>query len=315
MHMKNRALMRRLHDTPCPIAVGVRWCPAMGQRSGLTFGCVLGLVLLMGCATPDATPDGGLSDAATPPSDRAIATAQEPSGDTRPAAPSRAAASMTPALYRATRQLLQTPPGGSPWAPWPLPGKTFAAFVPVVAMGQPAIMVKANRSVSILRTRYAAGLEAVGLLSFSWRIDALAEGADLTTAEADDSPVRIVLVFDGDRSRLSPRVHRLSEMSRLLTGEELPYATLAYVWSNADTPGAIVTNRRSDRIRKIVVESGSTRLGQWLAYERDVQADFRAAFGEAPGPLVAVALMTDTDNTNSRLRAWYGPLQLSPADH
>jgi hypothetical protein len=217
---------------------------------------------------------------------------------------------MAPDLQGAARRLLQTPTGGSAWAPWPLPGKTFAAFEPVVAQGQPAILVKANRSVSILRQRYAAGLQGVGSLAFSWRIDALAEGADLATSEGDDSPVRIVLAFDGDRSRLSARVHRLSEMSRLLTGEELPYATLAYVWSNHQVPGTIVTNRRSDRIRKIVVEAGPARLGQWLAYERDIPADFRAAFGEEPGPLMAVALMTDTDNTQSRLQAWYGPLTL-----
>lgn len=163
---------------------------------------------------------------------------------------------------------------------------------------------------SILRQRYAGGLPDVRALSFAWQIDALAVGADLATAEGDDSPVRIVLAFDGDRSRLSPRVHRLSEMSRLLTGEDLPYATLAYVWSNTDAPGTVVVNRRSDRIRKIVVESGAERLGQWLTYERDVQADFRAAFGEAPGPLLAIAVMTDTDNTQSALQAWYGPLSL-----
>jgi hypothetical protein len=41
-----------------------------------------------------------------------------------------------------------------------------------------------------------------------------------------------------------------------------------------------------------------------------VRADFIRAFGEEPGPLVAVALMTDTDNTGSTLRAWYGALRL-----
>jgi hypothetical protein len=37
------------------------------------------------------------------------------------------------------------------------------------------------------------------------------------------------------------------------------------------------------------------------------------AFGEAPGPLTAVALMSDTDNTASRLDAWFGALRLSHA--
>jgi len=41
-----------------------------------------------------------------------------------------------------------------------------------------------------------------------------------------------------------------------------------------------------------------------------VAADFRRAFGEEPGPLVAIAVMTDSDNTRSRSRAWYGPVRL-----
>ena len=52
------------------------------------------------------------------------------------------------------------------------------------------------------------------------------------------------------------------------------------------------------------------QLGRWRDYRRDVRADFVKAFGEEPGPLVAVALMTDTDNTGTRLQAWYGPLTL-----
>lgn len=289
--MKNRALMRRFHD---------RQAAVDRRASPLSFDCLLrtvsgvGLLVLAACAAPYP----GSNGAAEP----------EPQDEVAPA--SHVAAETTPALRAATRHLLQTPPGGTAWAPWRMPGKRFATFEPVLAWGQPAIRVKANRSVSILRQRYVAGLEGAGRLGFSWRIDALAGGADLSTAEADDSPARIVLAFDGDRSRLSPRMHRLSDMSRLLTGEDLPYATLAYVWSNTDAPGTIVVNPRSDRIRKIVVESGASNLGRWMAYERDVEADFHAAFGEAPGALIAVALMTDTDNTRTRLQAWYGPLTL-----
>ena len=47
-------------------------------------------------------------------------------------------------------------------------------------------------------------------------------------------------------------------------------------------PVAISTARRTDRIHKIVLESGAA-LGQWRNYERDVLADYRRAFGEDPG--------------------------------
>ena len=78
-------------------------------------------------------------------------------------------------------------------------------------------------------------------------------------------------------------------------------------------PGALITSPRTDRIRKLVVQSGSKQLNQWLDYERDIRADFERAFGEAPGALVGIGIMTDSDNTRTTTRAWYGPLRLSAA--
>jgi hypothetical protein len=72
----------------------------------------------------------------------------------------------------------------------------------------------------------------------------------------------------------------------------------------------VIQNPRTDRIRKIVVESGSGRLNQWLSYERNIRVDFEKAFGEAPGALIGIGLMTDTDNTRSKALAWYGPIEL-----
>jgi hypothetical protein len=82
-----------------------------------------------------------------------------------------------------------------------------------------------------------------------------------------------------------------------------------YVWDTRAAAGSLVVNPRSDRIRKIVVESGATHLGQWRSYTRNVREDFVRAFGEEPGALIGVAVMTDTDNTQSRAEAWYGEIR------
>lgn len=210
----------------------------------------------------------------------------------------------------AVADLLHTPSGGEPWKPFRLPGKRYASFEMDRKKDRAALSVQSDKSVSILRRQFTHGGLEVGQIDFSWMVEGLPEGANLHEAENEDAPVRILLAFDGDRSKLSARTHRLSEMSRLLTGEELPYATLMYVWSNADAPDTVVINPRTDRIRKVVVESGAAHVGRWRDYRRDVRSDFIRAFGEEPGPLRAVALMTDTDNTRSRLRAWYGPMTL-----
>lgn len=169
---------------------------------------------------------------------------------------------------------------------------------------------EANASASLLRQQLHVAPRDLGSIRFSWKVTSLIEGADMSRRDKDDSPVRIVLAFDGDRSRLSPRDAMLSELSRALTGEEMPYATLMYVWSGHTPVGEVIHNPRTDRIRKLVVQSGPGPLGQWQDHERDIRADYERVFGEPPGTLVGVAIMTDSDNTRSRARAWYGPVKL-----
>ena len=61
----------------------------------------------------------------------------------------------------------------------------------------------------------------------------------------------------------------------------------------------------------IAVESGSGRAGQWIRERRDVREDYRHVFGEEPGRVDAVAIMTDTDNTGATATAWYGDIWFS----
>lgn len=121
----------------------------------------------------------------------------------------------------------------------------------------------------------------------------------MSLREFDDSPVRVVLAFEGDRSKFSGKNAMLSELAHVLTGEPLPYATLMYVWCNICEPGSVILNPHTDRIRKLPLESGTDRLNRWISYERNVRTDFVNAFGEEPGALTSISIMTNTDNTKS----------------
>lgn len=201
------------------------------------------------------------------------------------------------------------------WASVHLPGKLRTAFSMSQRDARSSVQTASEASISMLRKRVNIGADQLGYIRFEWRVTNLIEGADMTQRDTEDSPVRIVLAFDGDRSRFSPLNAMLSELTRSLTGEEMPYAVLMYVWSNELPVGTVITNPRTDRIRKIVVESGPARLQQWLNYERDLSADFRAAFGEMPQVLQSIAIMTDTDNTRGKTQAWYGTISLHPGDY
>jgi len=201
----------------------------------------------------------------------------------------------------------------TPWLHRSFPGKASNQFAYSKLDGRTAMGVKSSASASMLRKVVSVEPDQLDAVRFSWKVPALITDADMALRDKDDSPVRLVLAFDGDRSKLSSRDRILSELAFALTGEDMPYATLMYVWCNQRAPGSVVLNPRTDRIRKLVLESGPKRLNRWLDYERDIRADYLAVFGEEPGRLIAVGIMTDTDNTKSSAQAWYGPVVLGPA--
>jgi hypothetical protein len=196
------------------------------------------------------------------------------------------------------------------WLHCAFPGKKSTRYRAVRLDGRDAVLSESDSSASMLRQNLRIEPASLGKLSFSWKVPKMISGADMTQRDSDDSPVRLVLAFEGDRSRFSAKNAMLSELALALTGEPLPYATLMYVWGTHSTPESMIINTRTDRIRKLVIESGPGRLNRWLDYERDVRADYEKAFGEAPGALVGIAIMTDTDNTRQQAKAWYGPVQL-----
>lgn len=196
------------------------------------------------------------------------------------------------------------------WEAVTLPGKLRTAFRLDKHQGRSSTRADAERSASMLRQKLQIPAERLGRLSFEWQVDQLIVDADMRHRETEDSPVRVILAFDGDRQKFSAKNAMLSELSRALTGEEMPYATLMYVWSNREPVESVIINPRTDRVRKIVVESGAQGLRQWRHYERQIRQDFEKAFGEAPGTLIGLAIMTDTDNTQSSARAWYGDIRL-----
>jgi len=200
----------------------------------------------------------------------------------------------------------------SRWEKKLFPGKQETLFTLTHKDHQPALQAIADSSASMLRQRLQVPAERIGSIDFSVYVQDRMSHADLASREKDDSPFRLILTFDGDTSSFSMADRSLSELSRLLTGEPMPYATLMYVWSNQLPVGTVVPNRRTDRIRKLVIQSGSQDTNRWLDYERDIRADYEQVFGEPPGALRAVAIMSDTDNTGGSVRAWYGPVQLLP---
>jgi hypothetical protein len=192
------------------------------------------------------------------------------------------------------------------------PGKQPTQFQVTRQDGREAVRAKSEGSMSVLRKPLRVEAADLGRVAFSWKVSEFPDEADMGDRALEDSAARIVLVFEGDRTSFSSRTAQLSEMLHTFTGEPLPYATLMYVWCNLRPAGTVILNPRTDRVRKLVVQSGTGQANRWLDYQRDIRADYIAAFGKPPGALVGIALMTDSDNTGNSALAWYGEPKLLP---
>ena len=206
--------------------------------------------------------------------------------------------------------MLETPLTQRTWSEQRLPGKRPTVYRHARKGTTTLVHARPEKSASLWRHTLIERTQAPRQLSFSWWVPALMHEATVGERDLDDAPARVVLAFDGDHARLSPRNNMLFELAHTLSGERPPFATLMYVWDAKAPVGSVIVNGRTDRIRKIVVDSGPSKLRQWRVHQRNVAEDFRRAFGEDPGPLMAVAYMTDSDNTQSASEAWYGPLAL-----
>lgn len=177
--------------------------------------------------------------------------------------------------------------------------------------GVAVIKAAVDNSASGIAQKLDIPMYAGAKLKWRWKADELPLNADLRTKRGDDSPVRIALAFDGDTNKLTTQDHLHRELARMVSGRELPYATLMYVWGDDKfSKDEVVTNPYTGRIRAIVVERGTKHLGKWQTYVRDIVSDYEKAYGEAPGRLIGVAIMSDGDNTQSQFTAWYGDIEL-----
>jgi hypothetical protein len=151
------------------------------------------------------------------------------------------------------------------------------------------------------------------ILVWRWKAARLLDKADLSRKSGDDYPARIYIAFAYDPQRVSLVERAWYGALRLIYGEYPPHAGLNYVWDGKAPVGTVAPNAFTSRVKMFVVESGPSRLRQWLDYERNILDDYRFAFGEEPPAISGIAIMTDTDNTGESATAWYGNIALKRA--
>ena len=206
-------------------------------------------------------------------------------------------------------------PVGPPWEPFfVLRGNTPTKYELVELDGTVALEAQAEDGGSGLYRKIRIDPRRHPVIEFRWRVPAREEGESPLQVASRASPMmRISLAFHGDTAKLDFDDRTKLRLAKMLTVNGLPYASLLYAWKLGDPVGAVVHSPHSDRVRMIVAESGAQRVGEWVTVRRNVLEDYRRAFGEEPGDIVAVGLMTDPGDDWSRRRGYYGDITFRSA--
>lgn len=208
-------------------------------------------------------------------------------------------------------------PGAQPPPPWRfagLPAQTLPRthYSLVESDGVPSLRIEAQGSYgNLLHPTHSMP----GRLQWQWRVERFAAATDLRTKAGDDTSVKVCALFDHPLERVPFVERQLLRLARSRSGEDLPAATLCYVWDPGLAAGTMIDNAYSRRVRYVVLRGGDAAPTPWHSESRDLAADFLRVFGdeatEVPR-LRAIAVGADTDNTGSQALALVRGLQHRP---
>ena len=206
---------------------------------------------------------------------------------------------------------------GFPPAHKPIPPTRFE---PAQADGVPAVRVDTDSSYGTLVHEPAGATGQT--LSWRWRLDApLAGGAvrpDILTKAGDDAALKVCAMFDHPLERVPFFERQALRIARSVSGDNLPAATVCYVWDSTYPAQTQAANPYTRRVRFVTLQGMSAPLQRWVTESRDLARDFARLFADelpagAEVPRITRILVgADSDNTGSRSTGWVADLRWAP---
>lgn len=154
---------------------------------------------------------------------------------------------------------------------------------------RPAIKAVSNSSASGMIRELKVDLTKTPYLNWSWKVDSTLGELDETKKSGDDYAARVYVVISGGMFFWRTRA-------------------INYTWASVQPKDSSWPNAFTGNVIMVAVDSGQEYAGQWVTQKRNVLQDLKTLHGIDKTHIDAVAIMTDTDNTNSSATAYYGDI-------
>jgi hypothetical protein len=156
--------------------------------------------------------------------------------------------------------------------------------------GRKAIHLKSGNDSSTISKEAKVDVKAWPILQWSWQAVTLPKGGDARKSATDDEAAQIYVTFPRFPSAVRSRI-------------------ISYIWDTTAPVGSVFKSEKTGLVTYVVVRSGPSDLGKWLTESRNVLADYRKIYGEAPGEDVgAISIAIDSNDTSSTAESYFGEI-------
>lgn len=146
-----------------------------------------------------------------------------------------------------------------------------------------------RQSASALYRRVEVDLDKTPYMNWRWKVEGTLGELDEQMKVGDDFAARLYVVISSMPFRLKPR-------------------SLNYVWASNTPAGGHWESPYSRNVVLVALQNGNARAGRWVQEKRNVREDLKQYFGEDIRYVEGIAIMTDTDNSQSAATAYYGDI-------
>lgn len=160
------------------------------------------------------------------------------------------------------------------------------------ALNQSVIRAESRNAASGLFHEERIDLNKTPWLSWSWKVETFPTLTDEQVKSGDDYAARIYIVIKDGWTLLGTKA-------------------INYVWSQQSPAETAWPNPfAGNRAMMLAVHSGTEDKG-WVMEKRNLREDLKQVFGKEFRYIDAIAIMTDTDNSQSSAVSYYSGLQLT----
>lgn len=213
---------------------------------------------------------------------------------------------------------LVSPGNPAPHPVWQLSGlpdnkAPRSTFEALVLNGETVLALRTQGSYGVLTHAWQG--TAPPSLSWRWRLEQPLAAADIKTKAGDDAALKVCVMLDQPLADIPFLQRSVLALARSVSGQNLPSATLCYLWDSRYPAGTRGANPYSARVRYMVLNGVESATGQWVNQRRNIAEDFALLFGQesaALPPVTAVAVGADSDNTQGNSLGYVTQLRWLP---